>query len=1405
MRLGRFISALRLAGLSPDAESVADFFFLAAQVPLPELRLDPASEVIEERSQTLPVGSASSEMSHKKERPSPPAPEPSDKTGLFVQGADATGKVAAAEIEVPEAPSLPQTLEIARSLRPLLKPYQAMTAGPLDEEATAEQSAHMRQLILVFGPRNERWFDVALLVEDAPSMAIWSRTIRSFERMLVALGAFRDIRIWRLNADASIADAAGRPVPSTALLAPDGRRILLIITQGVTAVWQSHAFAEAILQWGHRQPTAVVQLLPERLWENTGLGETQILARSRLPGSPNSQWDLELPAWMKRRMAGGVALPILALAPGSLGGWAQMLMARVNAAAPSVLWSAPSSAAAATAKPEVLEIAAEDRIDRFRRIASADGLRLAAELSAGPITLPILRLVNQTLFGEFAKQDTIAQVLLGGILRKKEDHVDPELVYFDFHAGVRERLAGMSHSLDRFAVRRQITLYLQQHPDTTERFRVLVPHKDGKHRIPEWAMPFADESEALLRACGLLIEEEAANHATDLGQVEIAGGNSVPLGRRAILLGIDEYADSALAPLHHCAEEAISLGAALRERGFETLVFTNQEATRVNVMDAIVEVSERSRGGDIFWFHYSGHLASQGNRKLRVAPYDALVSSVSRLLELREIVEPAQRMGALAFVTSDSMDQYASLPPDCAYIVGGLAYGQSAEKIAPEDLASTMLSVIQRADASTPITMGEFIRGVTGDVKPYSNDSRTSPPACFVPEAMEKIVLLEAVEASRSESISKSSAGTNDLESSVELSSLSADSVDPSTMPPPKRLIGLSAEMKALDEAWKDPQIYLVQIVGAPGIGKTSLMATWAHKHLNSVPHFWWSFDVDTSPERFFDSLLFYMAGLTDPSIADGGPTMIEKAKRIAESLRTQELLLLIDGIDRLQDDDGTIQDTVFRDFIRESVERNIGQAICTCRSRIAGITERHTSTIEPHDFTTGVYETLPHARPGGVSGLLELLVDQQGTGNIYRLAEDLAFELDDLMPIVESAQLLGLLRVEGGDAVVTSAGFEFARYPGSPSQPLRELFRQAALAHVLLLRQISDALVTKTFEDVAPSVPKELFLESLREQFHEEEAVRQLETAIAWGRYAGLFDYDLESHSFILPRNIDPAETSGPISNPEEEIEALDQAHTDEAVPTEINAWQEEKRRIEQELSAAREIQRKLLDIEIPILDWVQIAFSSLTCYEIGGDFCDVIASESSVSLLIADVSGKGMKAALLSQTLHDMARNQLSTGMPLDSVAIALNSGIIAEDAPENYPTRYVTMVILRLHRSGALDYINCGHIAPLILSGGTVRRLEISNVPVGLIPSPPFEAGTEVLQHGDRLLMVTDGVAEAENPQQEMFGDDRLRQAFQASSNLQELFTAVSNFRGAKPLTDDCTMIEVVFTDSEIPRSV
>ena len=164
---------------------------------------------------------------------------------------------------------------------------------------------------------------------------------------------------------------------------------------------------------------------------------------------------------------------------------------------------------------------------------------------------------------------------------------------------------------------------------------------------------------------------------------------------------------------------------------------------------------------------------------------------------------------------------------------------------------------------------------------------------------------------------------------------------------------------------------------------------------------------------------------------------------------------------------------------------------------------------IPPHGFKkqdapirTTKYQMLPHARVGGIAGLIELLRDRGGREDLFRLAEELVMDVEDLLPILEACVLLGFAWLKEGDVQLSKAGEAFA---DADIQTRKVLFRQAALEHVTILKQIDSILKRKSDHAMAD----EFFNDILDEHFAEEEVQRQFETATNWGRYAEIFDYD--------------------------------------------------------------------------------------------------------------------------------------------------------------------------------------------------------------------------------------------------------------------------------------------------------
>src|SRR6202030_2748693 len=199
----------------------------------------------------------------------------------------------------------------------------------------------------------------------------------------------------------------------------------------------------------------------------------------------------------------------------------------------------------------------------------------------------------------------------------------------------------------------------------------------------------------------------------------------------------------------------------------------------------------------------------------------------------------------------------------------------------------------------------------------------------------------------------------------------------------------------------------------------------------------------------------------------------------------------------------------------------------------------------------------------------------------------------------------------------------------------------------------------------------------------------------------------------------------------------------------------EEESRRYQQEVSIAASIQQRLMQVKIPEVPFAKLRGKNLSCKEIGGDFFDAVNTKEGLAVVLADVSGKGVSAALLASTLQGMIYSHLSAGMPLLQVVEAVNRFFTEKLIGE----KYATVLLARLRRDGDLEYVNCGHVPPLLICNGEAIRPPHGNVPVGLLPDATYESSRCQLNAGDSFILVTDGVIEAENGMGEFFEDSRL----------------------------------------------
>ena len=160
-------------------------------------------------------------------------------------------------------------------------------------------------------------------------------------------------------------------------------------------------------------------------------------------------------------------------------------------------------------------------------------------------------------------------------------------------------------------------------------------------------------------------------------------------------------------------------------------------------------------------------------------------------------------------------------------------------------------------------------------------------------------------------------------------------------------------------------------------------------------------------------------------------------------------------------------------------------------------------------------FQMLPHARPGGIAGFMELLTDRGGRDDLYKLADELSMDVDDLLPIVDASVMLGFAVLHEGDVEITPEGRTFG---AADIQKQKEFFREAALKNIAILRLIENTLHAKRDH----AIGEEFFRDILDEHFSADEVERQFETVLNWGRYAEIFDYDSESHRLFHREDAD-------------------------------------------------------------------------------------------------------------------------------------------------------------------------------------------------------------------------------------------------------------------------------------------
>jgi WD40 repeat protein/glycosyltransferase involved in cell wall biosynthesis len=335
----------------------------------------------------------------------------------------------------PGLPALPEAIEITLALRPLLRRVPVRGMQVLDEEETVKRIVEERICFPVFAQGRSRWAELALVVDGSPSMDVWEPTIAELRRLLEWHGAFRDVRIWRLDTTSSTRKpnmwsgsrfgARGEERSAAELQDPGGRRLILLVSDCVAPGWRGGRLAEVLRDWGRRGPLALLQALPPRMWPQGPLGLPALKLSSTRPGVPNSQLRVET----LRRESGAdrqeMPIPVLSLDPASISRWARVVAGQGGAWVHGVRLSRFRPP-----PPETL-FDSEEEASGTREPPARE---LAVYLTTVDLTLPVMRLVQQLMLPNSLHMH-LAEVLLSGLLRRTtpDDKLsDPDDVEYEF-------------------------------------------------------------------------------------------------------------------------------------------------------------------------------------------------------------------------------------------------------------------------------------------------------------------------------------------------------------------------------------------------------------------------------------------------------------------------------------------------------------------------------------------------------------------------------------------------------------------------------------------------------------------------------------------------------------------------------------------------------------------------------------------------------------------------------------------------------------------------------------------------------------------------------------------------------------------------------------------------------------
>jgi serine phosphatase RsbU (regulator of sigma subunit) len=240
---------------------------------------------------------------------------------------------------------------------------------------------------------------------------------------------------------------------------------------------------------------------------------------------------------------------------------------------------------------------------------------------------------------------------------------------------------------------------------------------------------------------------------------------------------------------------------------------------------------------------------------------------------------------------------------------------------------------------------------------------------------------------------------------------------------------------------------------------------------------------------------------------------------------------------------------------------------------------------------------------------------------------------------------------------------------------------------------------------------------------------------------------------------------------------------------------------RVQRDLASARAIQRSLMPHDVPAIPGYSVDYRSLACYEVGGDYVDILQlPDGRYLMLVADVAGKGLASAMVSGSFRAGFRALAAAGLPLEELAARMNN-LHHSDGIEAR-RRYVTAILVRLDSvANTFEFVNAGHNPGfLVADGGCSALLESSGPPLGMLPGMTYTAAQHFIPAGGRVLLYTDGLIEVFRGDEE-FGEERLLDGFRqapatpAGNILDALWAQLNDFADSESQSDDMTALAII----------